>query len=491
MSIEEAARPRPVASETAVTTTLDFTGRFRPGIDRWEYLPFDVPAGVSRITVRVDHDRFTVLRGVAGNVIDLGLFGPAGWQVCPGAGFRGWSGGARQEVTVSAGDATPGYLPGSIDPGTWAVALGPVVLNPLGMRWRVQVTLEYGEPAAPLVTLAPAVAVPGRGPGWYRGDLHLHTVHSDGQRSQAELAGAARRAGLDFFASTEHNTTAANRSWGEHCPPGLLVLPGEEVTTRHGHWLAIGLPERLWVDWRYGPRDGAFPRYAAQVRAAGGLVVAAHPAVPIPGTAWRFGFHDVDAIEVWNGHWNVDDEIALRRWDRLLRRGRRIAAVGGSDSHALCDPVGRPQMVVYAEALSRTALLDALRHGRGYLAESADVGVDLTAQCGGTVAGPGEELPVPPGAPVLVSVRVSGAPGSTVVVRTAAGVAARVWMDRSGEQEFAWDTSGFRSRFVRVEVRRPGSGRGLLSQMVALTNPVWLRPAANLPGAARPLPVAA
>jgi hypothetical protein len=118
--------------------------------------------------------------------------------------------------------------------------------------------------------------------------------------------------------------------------------------------------------------------------------------------------------------------------------------------------------------------------------------VDLTVRCGDTVAGPGAEVPVPPAAPVQVCARISGAPGSTVVVRTAAGVAARTRVDDSGEQEFAWDTSGSRSRFVRVEVRRPGFARGLLSRMVALTNPVWLRPAvANRPGAARPLPAAA
>ncbi len=59
------------------------------------------------------------------------------------------------------------------------------------------------------------------------------------------------------------------------------MVAGEEVTTRHGHWLAVGLPPRGWVDWRYGPRDGVFERYADEVRAGGGLVVAAHPAVAL------------------------------------------------------------------------------------------------------------------------------------------------------------------------------------------------------------------
>jgi hypothetical protein len=359
------------------------------------------------------------------------------------------------------------------------VALGPVVLNPLGMRWRIRVLLEHGEPEEPAVEIPPPAAIPGRGPGWYRGDLHLHTICSDGQRTQLGLARAARAAGLDFIASTEHNTHAANRSWGGHCPPDLLVLPGVEVTTRSGHWLAIGLPPHEWVDWRYGPRDGVFPRHAVRVRAAGGLVVAAHPAVPVPGTGWRFGYRHVDAVEVWNGHWNVDDEIALRRWDRLLRRGRRITAVGGSDSHAHVDPVGRPQVVVYADALSRAAIVPALRRGRAYLAESARVGMELTARCGPVLAGLGEDLPVPPAGPVTVRAQVTGAPGTTVVVRTAYGVVATARVDASGDTEFAWETSGSQSRYVRMEIRRPRSKLGVPGPMVALSNPVWLRPAAN------------
>ncbi len=81
-------------------------------------------------------------------------------------------------------------------------------------------------------------------------------------------------------------------------------------------------------------------------------MVAAHPSVPLPGCAWEFGYRDVDAMEVWNGLWNVDDELSLRIWQQLLRQGRRITAVGGSDSHASSQPVGRPQTVVYAQGLA-------------------------------------------------------------------------------------------------------------------------------------------
>jgi hypothetical protein len=463
------------------TTEIAFSGRFGFGIYRWAYLPFRVPAGVQQIRVEASYDNFSVAAGVARNVLDLGMFGPAGFELGNAAGFRGWSGGARDGFVISSGYATPGYLAGPIEPGTWAVALGPVVLNPRGMGWQVRVTMNGEQPAEAerLVAAArpePALPVPSVGGArWYRGDLHLHTVHSDGEREPAEMVSAAHAAGLDFIVSSEHNTSSANRVWPTCRTGSLLVIPGEEVTTRHGHWIAAGLPEGGWVDWRYGPSDGVFPRFAAQVRETGGLVSAAHPAVPLPGSAWEFGFEHVEAIEVWNGRWNVDDEVSLRIWQRLLRQGRRVAAVGGSDSHSTNQQVGAPQTAVHADELSMPAIVDGLRRGRSYIAASSAVACELTAFCPADsteeVAGPGQRLHVPPGAPVTVTAVVSGAPGTSVALVTAAGCAGRATVT-SSRARLQWQLDAESARFARLEVR--DGRRTRLGAMVALTNPVWL-----------------
>jgi hypothetical protein len=451
-----------------------FSGRFGFGIYRWAYLPFDVPTGVQRIRVTTSHENFA-LAGLARNVLDLGIFGPSGYDLGNAAGFRGWSGGARDGFVISRTHATPGYLAGPIEPGVWTVALGPVVLSPWGMAWQVRVTMERGEDEHPATEGDPAIAsAPSSicGARWYRGDLHLHTVHSDGERHPSELAPAAQASGLDFIVSTDHNTNAANRAWQASHTGTLLVIPGEEVTTRHGHWLAVGLSPRAWIDWRYGPGDGVFPRFAAEVRDGGGLVVAAHPSVPLPGSAWEFGFADVDALEVWNGRWNVDDELSLRIWQRLLRQGRRVVAVGGSDSHGKHQPVGSPQTVVHAGELSTTAIVDGLRCGRSYIAQSRDVALELTARSAAVdVAGPGQALRVPPDTPVTVTAVISGAPDTTAALMTAAGCAARATVGRSGRARMQWELDAASARFARLEVRE--AQRRPLGAMVALTNPVW------------------
>src|ERR1700738_1864941 len=90
---------------------VTFAGRFGFGIDRWAYLPFEVPVGVQRIRVATSHEYFA-LCGVARNVLDLGIFGPAGHCLGNAAGFRGWVGGARGGLVLFPSDGTPGLCAG-------------------------------------------------------------------------------------------------------------------------------------------------------------------------------------------------------------------------------------------------------------------------------------------------------------------------------------------------------------------------------------------
>lgn len=86
---------------------------------------------------------------------------------------------------------------------------------------------------------APLTRIAGRGRGWYRGDLHVHSVYSDGRLKPAELAAAARAAGLDFIATTDHNTTAAHWVWREAAGDDLLVILGEEVTAAESRFARV------------------------------------------------------------------------------------------------------------------------------------------------------------------------------------------------------------------------------------------------------------
>ncbi len=464
------------------------TGRFEPGAPDWAYLPVEVPGGVRELAVGYRYDRSAPPRGMPGNALDLGVFDPGDGGPDGTPGFRGWSGGAREGFAISRARATPGYLAGPVQPGTWLLLLGPYTVAPQGLDWMVRVTLRYGEPG-PASTPRPApTRAPGRGRAWYRGDAHVHTVHSDGQRLPREVIALARSAGLDFLVSTEHNTSSASSEWGRHLDAGSgpLVIDGEEVTTRNGHLLALGLPPGAWIDWRYRAAGGAIGAVLERIHTLGGLAVAAHPYCPFLGCAWRFGYAGLDGIEVWNGPWTLDDEAALATWDSLLAAsaggGVWPVALGGSDAHREPDVVGLPRNLVLAGGLDRRAVLDGLRAGRVWVAESGAVELSFGAAGGGRSAGVGERLAVEPGVPVGVRLEVGGVHGCVARLCTDLGAVLEAPAGGDGRLLATWTTSPRAAAYVRAEVRRPGPGPTPSGAMVALTNPIFLGAPATPPG---------
>ena len=66
-------------------------------------------------------------------------------------------------------------------------------------------------------------------------DLHTHSTVSDGTESPTELISAARVAGLGTIAITDHDSTAGwQEAFSAAAGTGLMVVPGMELSTRHG-----------------------------------------------------------------------------------------------------------------------------------------------------------------------------------------------------------------------------------------------------------------
>jgi len=368
-----------------------------PNDSRYAYVPFDVPPHAVRIKVSYQYDRAQET-----NTIDIGLFDArfSGNDTDP-RGFRGWSGGRRSEFFVSRDEATPGYLRGSLPAGKWRVIFGLYRVAPAGVDISLKIEIEtqasrasrsnpvVSETSSSLVNqttarLAPNTPRPsfseqrnaGGGARWWRGDLHMHTVHSDGNWTIAELISSARTNGLDFIVITDHNTASHHQeidrlSRGSRQP---LVMRGEEITTYGGHTNAWGLPSGTWIDFRTHPGDTKrISSIAAAAHRAGALISINHPFVLCGGCGWGYdaearGF---DAIEVWNGPWDFTDEPAVKMWDNILQSGRRITAIASTDSHRPDTPIGKPSTYVAAKVRSQPALLAAIRGGHAYLTDGA------------------------------------------------------------------------------------------------------------------------
>ena len=197
------------AAAAGTRTTQHWHGRFTdPATPDWHYLPFTVPRGVRAIDVRYDFQPHDTGLGFSTNVVDIGMFDPSGKGLGNADGFRGWSGGARRHFRITDRWATPGYLAGPVTPGRWHVILGPFLITPPGTPWHVTVTLEHGAPlraGVPCRSTRPP-SVPGTAAGWYRGDLHTHSVYSDGRWTPSELvvAGPGQRPGLPRHLRPQH-----------------------------------------------------------------------------------------------------------------------------------------------------------------------------------------------------------------------------------------------------------------------------------------------
>ena len=436
------------------------SGRFEPVDEaRYVHVPFDVPAGLGQLHVRAEYsDRIPsdpLLRG--GNTLDIGLFDERGTDA-GSPGFRGWSGSNKLSFTVGETWATPPYRPGAIGAGVWHVLLGPYKVGPRGLDYRVEVWFDPDLPpeeSARLLRPPPVVpSLPPAAPGWVRADLHSHTVYSDGDSWPDEVLIAAAAAGLDVLGITDHNSAHADalRALGGDGLP--VVVPGVEVTTYGGHWNAWGADR--WFDFRE-PTPEATAAAMGEAVAAGAFVSVNHPK-PF-GPDWIYGeglgYH---AIEVWNGPWLHLNALALAFWDAHLRRGERIVALGGSDTHHLrrldigplpLPRLGQPTTWVEVDGfLTPAGVLTALRRGRCFVSA--------------TPAGPRLYLDH---AGRDVSVKTVGANGAALLlVSDAGGVASHAIAADGWEQTLPFPAD---APYVRAQIVDGAGG------VLALSNPVW------------------
>ena len=461
----------------------------------YAYIPFVVPPGARRLEVNYYYDNQVAgaQEVSSGNNIDIGVFDTRGNDFLTG-GFRGWSGGARSSFYIEPGAATPGYLRGPLQPGEWSIIFGCSKIDDPAVHYRVNVDIEI-DPAAEHRPVGD-VPMPGARrtaratgeyftagtPGvgrWYRGDLHAHSEHSDGANTVEEIVEYTRRVGLEYFALTDHNTIS---HWDELTrlnDAAPLLIAGEEITMYGGHANVWGLDG--WIDFR-GSDSDRVQRLLEDANARGSMFSINHPDSPIP---WLHPeVRSYQAVEVWNGPWRYFNEPALLRWEDHLKRGERMIAVGGSDSH--CVPPakmmqpngpGEPCTWVYVVGmLTQSAVLDAVSNGRVFISE-APTGpfIELRADADGDgvfEAIQGDRIDAVPGVPVRFHVAYRGPDGKHLRFFTKQGLVKEITPAEEhydGEFELACEGDDY----LRVEVRgfrgRPDRGE----VVHAMTNPIY------------------
>ncbi|MEB3298719.1 MAG: CehA/McbA family metallohydrolase [Candidatus Sericytochromatia bacterium] len=331
--------------------------------------------------------------------------------------------------------------------------------------------------------------------GWVLVSYHNHSHHSpDSRLTAADFLRFARGTGVDAVVITDHDNvraardprflTAARPEGGAFVPAGrgrrpFLMFGEEWGTFRSGkvRWGHVGL---IGLDDGTGPHPDADLRdVLVGARARRVLSIVNHPFNWV--LAWRGSEppEGVDGVEVWNQGWlmpGMENPRALHWWDAALRKGRRLLALGGADTHGLAGSsyfynetrVDRPVNLVWAERPDATAVLQAMRAGRVMVARDAAVpGMALSVDG----RGPGEVLAA--GTPGLVRVRLGRAEGTELRLITSQGLLTTVRPAR-GQSEvrlrLPLKASG---DYVRAELVKPGWPA---ADMLVLSNPVYVAP---------------
>ncbi len=446
-------------------------------------IPFEVPAGTHRISVDFQYtgkeERAT---------LDLGIADPER--------FRGQSGGNKSHFTISETDATPSYLPGAIPAGKWQLLIAVPNMRPQTVA-HYHAEIRFNDRAEDASFTAHPLET---GKRWYRGDLHMHTAHSDGScPSQSgrmvpcplflTVQTAASR-GLDFIAITDHNTGSQNNDMRELQPyfDRVLLIPGREMTTFHGHFNVFGVTQ--FIDYRVTPGGLDLNAVLRDAASKGGIASINHAESPggeaCMGCRWEPPADEdmnlFTAVEVINGGRTSHAKF----WDAQLRDGHRLAAIGGSDSHnatSLPGPhgaigsVGWPTTVIEADELSVPAILDGIRGGRTFvdLTASHDKQLDFEARSGDARARMGETLHTTAAGPLEVRIHAVACAGSIVHLLLdgeETNAIPPTPVDKADFDRTATVTVGAGRHWLRIEVR---DGDGTLQLM---SSPLYV----NFPG---------
>ena len=238
----------------------------------------------------------------------------------------------------------------------------------------------------------------------------------------------------------------------------LVILPGEEITTYHGHANVWGVTG--WVDFRI-TRPGDVERLVEHVHRRGGLFAVNHLVTPraasaatgntpspTPSTSSRpgTGLGPIATGKRWSVTTRSCGAAYVLRWWAVATA---TSPGGRTPTPRACGSA--PTTWFHLDALSEATLLQGLAGGRAFVSEGPQ-GPRLDLEAEG--AGMGSTVRAPAGRRLKVSASVEGAVGSLLRYVGAHGVVREVPI-----------TSERFDRPLRLAGRRPvpagrGAGRG-------------------------------
>ena len=216
---------------------------------------------------------------------------------------------------------------------------------------------------------------------WYKGNIHTHTNESDGDSDPKVVVDYFVEHSYDFLVLSDHNHVTI-LDYGK-VNPGILLIPGEEVTIQEPfniHIGAIGIDS--YVEPIYG--KDSLDTLNANIHAietANGIPILNHP-------NYKWAVDDkmimksdrLKFFEVYNGGTHNNDLGDMKNgkksteqlWDSVLSSDKLVYGVATDDSHhyktwgsAFSNP-GRGWIMVKSDSDSQDDILNNFSDGNFY-----------------------------------------------------------------------------------------------------------------------------
>lgn len=267
----------------------------------------------------------------------------------------------------------------------------------------------------------------------YKGQLHCHTINSDGSQMPSAVLSAYKNAGYNFVAITDHNITTPDPKVDD-----ILFINGMEITINSTHLIALNVTSI--------PPAENIQTIINQTKEKGGLIWLAHP-----NLIFNINYANIEKISDYNGI-EVYNHItsmlqgspyAEDKWDNeLTNSNQKITAIAVDDCHNIDDPqlFNGAWVTVFANSLSKDEILSNLRNGNFYSSQN----------------------------PIINSIKVDG----TTIKVGLSQTSNITWIGAGGSilQESVFKTEDYYSvqgneKYVRIRVENSG---------YAWTNPIYI-----------------
>lgn len=237
----------------------------------------------------------------------------------------------------------------------------------------------------------------------FKGDLHMHTLYSDGKETPGFLAAACRKTGLNFIAVTDHGqyipSIEAQKAF-ENIPLDMLICRGEEIHPENNPVHMVNFGGSISVNQLMQDNTEAYRREVEEIKSSlediedadaryqcasciwafnkiregGGLGVFCHPYWEVEDgnyisesvISYMLEKQPYDALELIGGYYKTEaysNTLQVARYHEERAKGRKIPIVGVSDSHGSVNSelFGWYYTVVFSPSLGQKEITGSIK----------------------------------------------------------------------------------------------------------------------------------